>query len=106
VTSLVMTTSSSAHLSAACLRFTSCFMAVRKPCRAHVSSSQVFLRQETNTHAGQMVTEAAVLVSLITTITAAASIANIACVCLTLYLAAQHHGRTSSISTLMHRTKS
>jgi hypothetical protein len=32
VTSLVMTTSSSAHLSAACLRFTSCFMAVRKPC--------------------------------------------------------------------------
>jgi hypothetical protein len=30
-TSLVMTTSSSAHLSAACLRLTSCFMAVRKP---------------------------------------------------------------------------
>mmetsp|Transcript_13360 Transcript_13360/g.32665 ORF Transcript_13360/g.32665 Transcript_13360/m.32665 type:complete len:267 (-) Transcript_13360:4728-5528(-) len=32
VTSDVMTTSSSAHLSAACLRDTSCFMAVRKPC--------------------------------------------------------------------------
>jgi len=32
VTSLVMTTSSSAHLSAWCLRDTSCFMAVRKPC--------------------------------------------------------------------------
>jgi hypothetical protein len=31
VTSLVMTTSSSAHLSDACLRFTSCFMAVKKP---------------------------------------------------------------------------
>ena len=32
VTSLVITTSSSAHLSDACFRFTSCFIAVKKPC--------------------------------------------------------------------------
>jgi hypothetical protein len=79
-------------------------MAVRKPCSALRVQQAGRSRQETDTHAGQLVTVAAVLVSLITTITAAASIANIAWVCLTLYLAAQHHGRTSRISTLMHRT--
>mmetsp|Transcript_23991 Transcript_23991/g.78016 ORF Transcript_23991/g.78016 Transcript_23991/m.78016 type:complete len:204 (+) Transcript_23991:394-1005(+) len=45
-----MTTSSSAHFSAACLRFTSCFIAVRKPCGLNQPVSQYALGRPVLSH--------------------------------------------------------
>lgn len=56
MTSLVMTTSSRAHLSDACLRFTSCFIAVRKPCMAEQAtlSTKLGLMQYTTEQMQQL----------------------------------------------------